>query len=334
MTILSSELKAFYSAVIGDGASNGGRISFNAITSGALQNVFPHVFRSERLAGSIKHRKVFFRNCNDADETLFAPSIRLHAPTPGGDCVYFRVGTQRNAQGELTGSERKYGVGTLKTSVSPGGQSLVVTVEHADLVSIFQNGDKIRVTNKPTPDSTSGTEEELTITGVPTIVGLDVTLNTIEALANTYTAGITYVASIYSPGQDLLCKVDNWVETSSAGTYDEGVYPVLGDNIGTAEQTWTLTFNDATTFTVVGDTLGPVGSGARGADFVPVNQANGKPYFTLRTAGWGGIWAAGNTIVFQTHPPAIPIWETRIVPAATASMAGNGITSVMEGETV
>lgn len=330
MTILPSELKAFYPATISDGAGNGGRISFNAITSAALQNVFPHVFKSERLVGSIKHRKIFYRAANDADETLFAPSLRLHAPTAGGDYVYFRVGSQRNTQGDLTGSERKYGVGTLKTTVTAGGSTLVVTVEAAALTGIFHAGDTIRITDKATPSGT-GNEEELTISGTPTVSGLDVTITTATALANGYAAALTYVASVY-PGGDLVATVDNWVETG-AGTYDETTSPVLLDHIGTAEQTWTLTFTDATNFTVIGDTIGSVGSGTIGSDFAPVNSAVSKPYFTLRSTGWGGTWAAGNTIVFQTHPNAIPIWETRVVPPSCPSMAGNGITSVFEGET-
>lgn len=330
MTILSSELKAFYPATISDAAGNGGRISFNAITSAALQNVFPHVFRAERLAGSTKHRKIFYRAANDADETLFAPSLRLHAPTAGGDYVYFRVGSQRNTQGDLTGYERKYGVGMLKTTVTAGGTTLVVTVEAAALTGIFQDGDTICITDKATPSGT-GNEEELTISGTPTVSGLDVTITTTTALSNGYTAALTFVASVYSPG-DLVATVDNWVETG-AGTYDESTSPVVLDHIGTAEQTWTLTFTDATNYTVVGDTVGSVGSGTVGADFAPINSAVSKPYFTLRSSGWGGTWAAGNTIVFQTHPNAIPIWETRVVPANCPSMAGNGITSVFEGET-
>lgn len=333
MTILSTELRAYYPATISDAAGNGGRISFNPITSGALQNVFPHVFRAERLAGSTKHRKVFFRVANDADETLFAPGIRLHAPTVGADWVYFRVGTQRNTQGDLTGSERKYGAGTLKTTVTAGGTTLVVTVEDASLTGIFANGDKIRVTDKATPTSSTGNEEELTITGTPSVSGLDVTITTSTALANGYTGGAAYVASTYYPAADLAGSVDNWAETG-AGTYNESTYPVMTDNIGTAEQTWTLTFSDATNYTVVGDTIGSVGSGVVGTDFAPTNAAVSKPYFTLKAAGFGGTWAAGNTIVFQTHPPAIPIWETRVLPASAASMAGNGVTAVFEGETV
>lgn len=337
MTILASELKAFYPQTVSDAAGNGGRISFNSITSAALQNVFPHVFRAERLAGSTKHRKLFFRVVNDADETLYAPSVRLHAPTLGGDWVYFRVGTQRNTQADLTGSERKYGAGVLKTTVSAGGASLVVTVEDASLTGIFQIGDKIRVTDKATPGAATGNEEELTATAV-SVSGTNVTITTANALANGYTGGtlavpVTFVASVYSPVSDLIVSVDNWVETSSAGTYDDTTYPVEGDAIGAAEQTWILTFTDATNYTVTGDTIGSVGSGTTAADFAPTNAAVAKPYFTLRAAGFGGAWAGGDTIVFQTHPPAIAIWETRVVPAGAASMAGNGVTSVLEGET-
>jgi len=338
MTILSSELKAYQPQTISDASANGGRISTNAITSGALQNVFPHVFRAERISGSTKRRKLFFRCTNDNDETLYAPSIHLHAPTVGDDRVFFHVGTQRDTQADITGSERKYGSGVLKTTVTAGGSTLVVYVEDASLTGIFADGDTIRITDMATPTSSTGNEEELTISGAPTVSGNEVTITVAETLTNGYTGGtlaapVTYVSSAYRPS-DLACSVDNWAETSSSGTYDETTYPVIGDNIGTMEETWTLTFTDATNFTVVGDTIGSVGSGTTGSDFSPNNSAVSKPYFTLEAAGWGGTWAANDTVVFQTHPPAIAIWETRVVPAAAASMAGNGITAVIEGETV
>lgn len=335
MTILASELKAYYPTTVSDSSGNGGRISFNQVTSGALRNVFPHVFRAERLAGSIKHRKIFYRTTNDADETLYAPSIRLHAPTVADDWVYFRIGTQRNTQGDLTGSERKYGVGILKTAVTAGDSTLVVSVEDASLTNIFQNGDKIHITDKATPTSSIGNEEELTISGAPIVSGVDVTITTSTALANSYTEGLTYVGSVYYTNNDLTGSVDSWSEHGTGtGTYDEVTYPVLIDHIGTAEQTWTLTFTNATSFTVVGDTIGSVGSGTIGSDFAPNNPAVSKPYFTLQAAGWGGVWVAGDVIAFQTHPPAIPIWETRVVPANSASVAGNSVTVVFEGETV
>ena len=333
MTILASELKAYPSQTVTDTTANGGRIGFTALTSGGLQNVFPHVFRAERLAGSTKRRKVFLRNTNDADETLYAPLVRLHAPAIGDDWVYFHVGTQRDTAADITGSERKFGVGTLKTTVTSGGSTLVATVEHSSLTGIYQAGDTIRITDKATPSSATGNEEELVINTV-SVSGTDVTITTTHTLAYGYTGGSASIASVYKPSSDLACTVTNWVETSGSGTFDETTSPVIGDNIGCAEQTWTLTFTDATSYTVVGDTVGSVGSGTISTDFAPANTLVSKPYFTLPAAGWGGTWASGNTIVFQTHPPAIPIWETRVVPADAGSLAGDGINLVLEGETV
>ena len=331
MSILSTELRAYYPETVSDAAANGGRISFNRITSGALQNVFPHVFRAERLAGSTKHRKVFFRVDNDADLTLYGPGIRFHGPTPGDDYVYFHIGSQRDTQADITGSERKYGSSTLKTTVTAGATTVVVTVEDASLSGIFADGDSIRISDKLTPTSVSGNEEEVIISGAPGVSGDEVTITLATALTNGYDAG-AYVSSIYLPGADLAATVDNWVESSNA--YDEAGYPVLPDWIGAAEQTWTITRVSDTQFSCVGDTVGALPTGSTGTDYAPINPANDKPFFTLEAAGWLGVLPSGYELVFQSHPPAIATWETRVVPAAAASMAGNGITAVLEGETV
>jgi len=196
---------------------------------------------------------------------------------------------------------------------------------------MFVNGDTIRVTDKLTPTSGTGNEEIHTINGVPVVAGLQVTITTTAVLANNYTtAAGGRVMSIYNYG-DVKCVVDNWVETG-AGTYDETAYPVVCDNISTIEQTWTLTFSDAGNYTISGDTVGAVGAGTILADFSPLNPAFSKPYFTLEFEGFGGTWAAGNTIVFQTHPAAVPIWEKRVVPAGVSSLANNKVTAVITGE--
>jgi hypothetical protein len=45
--------------------------------------------------------------------------------------------------------------------------------------------------------------------------------------------------------------------------------------------------------------------------------------FTLRAAGWGGTWAAGNTITFHLHPSAQGIWLKEVVPAGTEQEPNN-----------
>lgn len=340
MTILASELKPYYAADMSNLSTSGGRprpaAAANLISSGALQNVFPHVFRAQRLAGCLndpQHRKIFWRNCNDADETLFAPSTYLFRPNPSDAWVWKVIGTMRSTKADLTGSEAKYGPGLLNTTVIATATSVIVDVKHAHMTGCFAVGRPTRISDKEAAGSTTGNEEEFTPSAV-SVVGTQVTL-TVPApgLSNGYAAGATVFSVYYPAAGELECTVDNWSENTN--TYDETTYAVLGDNIGTDEQTWTITKLTATTFSCTGDTLGLLSTtGSTASDYAPVNPANSKPYFTLKAAGWLGALPDGYTLTFQTHPPCLPVHEFREWPAAVASFAGDGITSVLEGETV
>lgn len=331
MSILASELKLYKSSVVNDLATNGGRISASEVVSGALANLFDHVLPEERAAGSTKYRKAFFRVANDDDLTLYAAKLFLDAPTPGADWVAMFAGTQRDTVNDHP-TPRLYGVAFLQANANAGASTIIIEVEDATIAGIFQDGDPIVITDKATATAATGNRELHTISGAPVVVDKQVTITIAGTLANGYTtAANARVASVISAG-DVACSVNNWVETG-AGTYDEATYPVLTDNLGTVEQTWTLTFSDATTYSITGDTVGGVGSGTTGSNFAPVNPATGKPYFTLRSAGFGGTWAGGNTIVFQTHPPAVPFFLKRVLPAGAAGIAGNRVTPVLLGAT-
>jgi hypothetical protein len=104
------------------------------------------------------------------------------------------------------------------------------------------------------------------------------------------------------------------------------------NNIGTVRQNWTLTFTNATSFNIVGDTLGNIGSGTVGSGADPYNPLLSSPYFTLSPNGFSGALASGNTITFSTSPSAKAVWFKRIVPANTASYTGNSFTVTIEGE--
>jgi hypothetical protein len=134
----------------------------------------------------------------------------------------------------------------------------------------------------------------------------------------------------------VACSADNWVETAAVdGTYDETTYPLTLDNIGTIEQTWTLTFSSATEFEVVGDVVGSIGTGDTSTDFIPINEDWTKPYFTLDAYGWADTWQANDTVVFQTHPAAVPFWLAQHVPVSCAPLpAGAKNTTKWAGEYV
>lgn len=333
MTILASELLFYKSATVGAASTNGGRLSASWLRSGGPNNVWPHALKAERLAGSTLYRKIFAKIANDADESLLASKIWNDIVTPGDDYQSFFVGTQRDTQADITGSERIYGCAALNTDITSGGSVIVVDVEHSDLTVMFVNGDPIRITDMTSPTASTGNEEDLTISGVPVVSGTEVTITVSETIGNDYTvASSARVMSIYSPGT-ISATSDNWAETSTSGTYDETTYPATPDNIGTIEETWTLAFTSATEFSITGDTVGLLATtGDTSTAFAPINSDFSKPFFTLSASGWGGTWAIGDTIVFQTHPAAVAIWLKRVIPVACPSLSNNKNVTALRGE--
>lgn len=334
MTILEAELEFFKSKVVSGDNTNGGRMSAVEAISGVVNNVWPHVLKAERDAGSTLYRKLFTKVSNDADETLLSPDLWNDIETAGDDHIILFPGTQRDTQATFGSySGVIYGCCNLDADITAGGSTFDLLLPHADMQDCFPDGANIRLTDMDDPESATGNEETLTINGTPSLSGLVLTVTVDETIANSYTvAGGGRAMSLYSPG-DIKTAFDNWVETcAGSGTYDEGSYPPVLDNLGTVDETWTLTFTDATHFTVVGDSLGTIGSGTIGGDFAPTNSDFSKPYFTLESGGWAGTWAANDTIVFQTHPASAPFILKRVVPAGAGSQAGNKNTTALSGE--
>lgn len=152
--------------------------------------------------------------------------------------------------------------------------------------------------------------------------GSAVTVDLQDQVANAYSVAGTYGSGcIYS--DEVECSFESWEESSTDGIYDETTYPLILYNDGTVEEDWTLTFEDASNFTVTGGYYGSIGSGSIGADFSPTNPDTGQPYFTLASVGWGGTWESGDTITFTTHPSALPILMEQYVPGGVSAASYN-----------
>lgn len=333
MTILASELKWYKAEEVSLATTNGGLMSANEAVSGVVNNVWPHVLKAERDAGSTVYRKLFAKVANDADETLIAADLWNDLPTEGDDWIIMWKGTQTDTQATAAShSGAIYAANALNANVTAGVSTITLLLEHADQEDAYVDGEQIRLTDMVDPESATGNEEILTINGTPSLATLVLTIVVDEVIANSYTvAGGGRAMSICNVG-DIEASSDNWAETSSIGTYDEGSYPVILDNIGTINETVTLTFTDATNFTGVGSVSGALGSGTIGGDFSPSNADFTKPYFTLEAAGFGGTWASAETIVFDTIPAAAPLWLKRTVPVGSSSLAGNKNTTALSGE--
>lgn len=336
MPIQDSELKFYKAASVNDTGTCGGKLSAVEVVSGVKNNTFPDISQAERSAGTSRFRKIFAKVASAENLAFQNSKIFLERSTPGDDRVVMFPGTQTNTKAELTGTERLYGVGKLQADASVGASSVTVTTE-AGADVIFQNSDLIRVSNQDGVNDNTGKEEwiRLASSGGVTWNGDQATLTFVSGtvLANAYTATTTRVASVIEAGT-IQPTVTGWSETSASGTYNEGTHPVIPNSIGTIKETWTLTFTNATSYTVIGSMVGSVGtSSIGGGDFAPDNpNFTSHPYFTLKDAGWGDTWAPGDTIIFSTTPSAYPIWLKHIVPAGANSISGNAMRYAIAGE--
>ena len=334
MPILDNEIVWRPAQLVSDStpAQNGGRMAASQAVSGVKNNLLPDVTASERAAGATKWRKAFIHIASTADAALLNARVFLDARTPGDDFVTLHAGTQTDTEDQVTA--RPYGVGTLNAAVSAGAESLQVLCENlAAYTSLqpFRVGDAVRISDRPSLGG-AGNEEWRTLTAV-TYGGSYATLSfTGNPLDFGYGTANTVVSSVIEAAS-VQAAWSGWIETSAAGTYAEGtVDNVVAHNKGAIQQIWTLTFTSPTAFTVSGDTVGALAAGAIGADYAPNNPATGTPYFTIKAAGWGGTWAANDTVSFATAPASIPLWYRRQVPAGANSTANNYASVAIHGE--
>lgn len=329
MPIQPNELRLYKSQTVSDSTANGGRMSNIESPSGVKNNIFPDVSLTERQAGLLRYRKMFWKVANDDDLVLFNGRMFVHLNTPGDDNVTIFPGTQRDTQADITGLERLYGGGPLNANVSTGALSMVVATEGVAL-NYIQSGDMIRITDK-TSSGGSGNEEFVEATGVSWAGDLATITIAAPGLANNYAAGAR-VSSVLEVG-DVKTLISSPTVTSAAGTLNVVANPILGDNLATVSQDWTLTFTSSTAYTIVGDTVGNVGSGNVTAGAAPGNaQFSGKPFFTLPGAAFGGTFAPGDTITFTTNPAAVPVWYRQGVPAGAVAISGDRVIVGLGGE--
>lgn len=330
MSIVANELIWRRAAESSDAGTNGGRMTATAIVSGVKNNLFPDVPQSERTAGSTKYRKAFIHVANDDDLALIAGKVFVTAPTPGDDHVVIFPGTQTGTQSGIGSPPQLYGAGKLNVDAIAAATSVDVLVEDWATSPIFAAGMTIRISNKATVNDVGGTEEYRVIdAGGVSVSGNVITLTLTAALTYGYSATNTNVSSVILAG-DVEATVTTPI-VSGGGSYDHATYPVLPDSIGSIQQNWTCTFTSASQFTIVGDTVGSLGTFNVTSDAAPNNPSFSKPYFTINRFGWVTP-QTGTTMTFTTTPASIPVWYKRIVPAGAASLSGDKVIVGVDGE--
>ena len=75
-----------------------------------------------------------------------------------------------------------------------------------------------------------------------------------------------------------------------------------------------------------------IATGNTGSDFAPVNPASGQPYLTIRAAGWGSAWAAGNMLRLNTIGAIPPFWAARCVQQGAETITDDAMTLEARGD--
>ena len=312
-----TDLCLMRSVTVSDALTNGGRQSFNQITSGVLNNLFPNVSQSERTVGHVRYRKFFFRNKNASDETSVNSRFWISALSTGDDRNRIKLGTDVDTQEEADDYTNWKGSGYITSQLAVDSTSFSAEFGAADGI---QAGDILRLNDG------SGTAEFLTVAaGGVSWAGTVATITLATPARGLYPASTDSIVSACLDIGDLVAGTSGWSETSGAGTYNESTYPVEVNNLGTVDDEWTLTFTSASAFTISGSNTGSLGAGSISGDSNPINPniGSGAYYFIIRASGWGGTWQAGDTVTFTTSHSSKGFWIKEIIPSGCSSMSSN-----------
>ena len=128
-----------------------------------------------------------------------------------------------------------------------------------------------------------------------------------------------------------------WADTATgapmSANYNDALYPIAVTNKGAIQERWALVFTDSTSFRIIGEVSGQIGTGSVNADCLPVNPITNAPYFKVKKEGWGaGGWASGNVLRFNTVASMYPIWCIRTVKQSEPTVLSDNFQIMYRGD--
>ncbi|PJC15545.1 MAG: hypothetical protein CO065_12060, partial [Comamonadaceae bacterium CG_4_9_14_0_8_um_filter_57_21] len=116
------------------------------------------------------------------------------------------------------------------------------------------------------------------------------------------------------------------------GTYNDVLAPIAVTNIGAQTERWALIFTNTTTFNIVGEHVGVIGTGNVNEEQAPLNPATNAPYFTIPVLGWGIGWSTGNVLRFNTVGAMAPVWVVRTIQQGPNTGTNHSFTILSRGD--
>lgn len=165
-------------------------------------------------------------------------------------------------------------------------------------------------------------------------------LDLVAGLTHNYPAETSFVSSKLRKG-DLFSRVFNYLErTTWTGDWADDVggdeptasfnsidFPIEVTNRGAITERWAVIFTGATQVRVVGQNVGQVLTNVSITEAIEaMNTQTGVPYFSIPALGWGGGWAVGNVLRFNTQAAGSPAWIARTVLQGPATLASDSAT--------
>ena len=99
--------------------------------------------------------------------------------------------------------------------------------------------------------------------------------------------------------------------------------PIVVTNRDAIEERWALVFTGSTTFNIIGQTVGQIGTGSTTTLTAPINPMTGYAYFTIPSEAWGAGWSANNVVRINTAAAKYPVWIGNAIQQHQGSSADN-----------
>lgn len=114
--------------------------------------------------------------------------------------------------------------------------------------------------------------------------------------------------------------------------YNDALYPFVVTNKGSIQERWAIVFTDISSFRIIGEVSGQIGTGTTTMDCSPINPITNEPYFVIKKEGWGTGWANGNVLRFNTIAAMQPIWCIRTVKQSEPTVLSDNFQIMFRGD--
>ncbi|KZX00065.1 hypothetical protein JL49_13285 [Pseudoalteromonas luteoviolacea] len=201
------------------------------------------------------------------------------------------------------------GIVTIKAGISAFKAPFIVTTIKSELAQI---------------DSINGNNVQL-LTRLSQTYPVGSTVSSVQRLGNfqSRTSDERTVSAWQNNFEDVGSSASNSINTIQ--------YPIQIENIGAINQRWAVVFSTNEEFTVFGETLGAVHTGAITADCAPINPFVNASYFVIPKGAFGAGLSPGEGFLFTTHAASQPIMLVRSISPGHTSIEHDSSTIAFRG---